>query len=371
MCIDLHLRLRFKLNISSRMRRINMNRQYSIQEVAKLLGVTTNKIRFYEKKGLINPTRGRDNDYRYFTEAEVIEIQTILLYRALGLSVSDIGTLLQNTTKENYLEHFYNQWKVVNDRIHELSQIRVALEGIMDRMYLATDEAYTSEILEEIQKHVEKTTLKNGWKDKWDFSNWARDYDKDVKVDRGTLKIYQNYEVLLDQVVKEAIKYTNEGEGILDIGVGTGNLANRFYNLGYDIVGVDQSRDMLEVAKSKNPGLKVRLGEFMKLPFEKKSFKAIVSTYAFHHLEEKEKELALEEMIRVLSDDGVIVIGDLMFESEEARNKLYATLNNDEKLAIEDENYSHVDQLEGYVQNYGKQMERIQIDRFCWVVIIR
>ena len=171
--------------------------------------------------------------------------------------------------------------------------------------------------------------------------------------------------------MKEAIKYTNEGEGILDIGVGTGNLANRFYNLGYDIVGVDQSRDMLEVAKSKNPGLKVRLGEFMKLPFEKKSFKAIVSTYAFHHLEEKEKELALEEMIRVLSDDGVIVIGDLMFESEEARNKLYATLNNDEKLAIEDEYYSHVDQLEGYVQNYGKQMERIQIDRFCWVVIIR
>ena len=86
-----------------------MKRQYSIQEVAKLLGVRTNKIRFYEKKGLITPTRGRDNDYRYFTEVEVIELQTILLYRALGLSVSDIGTLLQNTTRENYLEHFYNQ----------------------------------------------------------------------------------------------------------------------------------------------------------------------------------------------------------------------------------------------------------------------
>ena len=207
-----------------------MKRQYSIQEVAKLLGVTTNKIRFYEKKGLINPSRGEDNDYRYFTEAEVIEIQTILLYRALGLSVSDIAALLQNTTKENYLEHFYNQWKVVNDRIHELSQIRVALEGIMDKMYLATDDTYTSEILEEIQKHVEKTNLKNGWKDKWDFSNWARNYDKDVKVDRGTLKIYQNYEALLDQVVKEASKYTKEGDSILDIGVGTGNLANRFYN---------------------------------------------------------------------------------------------------------------------------------------------
>ena len=282
-----------------------------------------------------------------------------------------LGSLYLLEVKNQLVVKWCNQWKVVNDRIHELSQIRVALEEIMDRMYLATDETYTAEILEEIQKHVEKTTLKNSWKDKWDFSNWARDYDKDVKVDRGSLKIYQNYEALLDQVVKEATQYINEGESILDIGIGTGNLANRFYNLGYDIVGVDQSRDMLEVAKSKNPRLKIRLGEFMKLPFEKKSFKAIVSTYAFHHLEEKEKELALEEMIRVLSDDGIIVIGDLMFEDEEARNKLYTTLTQEERLAIEDEYYSHVDQLERYVEKYGKQMEKIQIDRFCWVVIIR
>ena len=31
-----------------------MTRQYSIKEVAKLLGMSTNKIRFYEKKGLID-----------------------------------------------------------------------------------------------------------------------------------------------------------------------------------------------------------------------------------------------------------------------------------------------------------------------------
>lgn len=347
-----------------------MEKQYSIKEVASLLGINTNKIRFYEKKGLINPRRGEENDYRYFTDEEVIKLHTILLYRALGLSVNDIERLLKDTTKENYLGHFYNQWKVVNDKIHELSQMRVALEHIMDEMYLMTDGQYTTDILKEIQDNVEKITLKNNWKDKWEFNNWAKSYDRDVKVDRGTLKIYENYEILLDGVVKEAIESTNQEARILDIGVGTGNLANRLYDLGYNIIGVDQSRAMLELAKSKNPGLKVRLGEFMKLPFENKSFNVIVSTYAFHHLDEKEKEVALEEMIRVLADDGVIVIGDLMFESDEAKSRVYAALTDKQIDSIEDEYYTNIKKLGEYVGNYDRKVNKLQIDRLCWIVTI-
>lgn len=348
-----------------------MGKQYSIKEVAALLGINTNKIRFYEKKGLITPNRGEENAYRYFTDKEVIKLHTILLYRTLGLSVNDIEGLLKDTTKESYLGHFYNQWKVVNDKIHELSQIRVALEHIMDEMYLVTDGQYTTGILDEIQNNVEKVTLKNNWKDKWEFNNWARSYDRDIKVDRGTLKIYENYERLLDGVVKKAVEYTTGGGSLVDIGVGTGNLANRLYDLGYDIIGVDQSRAMLDVAKSKNPGLKVRLGEFMKLPFQNKSFNAIVSTYAFHHLEEKEREVALEEMIRVLVDDGVIVIGDLMFESDEAREEVYTALTDDQITIIEDEYYTNIKKLEEYVGKYSKRVDKLQIDRLCWIVIIR
>lgn len=346
-----------------------MGEQYSIKEVASLLGINANKIRFYEKKGLINPERGEENDYRYFTDDEVIKLHSILLYRALGLSVKDIEGLLKNTTKENYLSHFYNQWKVVNDKIHELSQMRGALEHIMDEMYLVTDSQYRTEILKEIQHNVEKLTVKNNWKDKWAFENWARSYDRDVKADRGTLKIYENYEALLDGVVKEAIEFTVDGQ-ILDIGVGTGNLSNKLYDLEYDITGVDQSRAMLEVAKSKNPGLKVRLGEFMKLPFENKSFNAIVSTYAFHHLDDKEKEVAVEEMLRVLTDDGVIVIGDLMFESDEAKNKIYDMLTANEIDSIEDEYYTNISILEKYVGKYERKINKIQIDRLCWIVTI-
>ena len=50
--------------------------------------------------------------------------------------------------------------------------------------------------------------------------------------------------------------------------------------------------------------------------------KSIISTYAFHHLNEDEKYIAIGEMIRVLKDNGLIIIGDLMFESKEAEEQI-------------------------------------------------
>lgn len=344
---------------------------YNIQEVARLLGITTNKIRFYEKKGLISPSRNEENEYRYFTDEEVIKIHTILLYRQLGMKISDIKVLLGTTDKSNYLEHFYNQWKVVNDEVHRLSQTRMALEKIMDTMYMTTDDAYEAKILEEIQNHTEKIQLKNNWRDKWDFDNWARNYDTDVRKDKGELKIYQYYDRVLETVVSEVGRYKDTRSNILEIGIGTGELANKFYQEGYEIIGVDQSRAMLEVTKSKNKMLKVRLGEFMKLPFENKTFDVIVSTYAFHHLKDKEKEIAIDEMMRVLKENGIIVIGDLMFESEQAKNLLYNELTSNQIETIEDEYYTDIYKLKKYVAAYNKTIESIQIDRLCWVITIR
>ena len=352
-----------------------MKKTYSIKEVAKLLNIGTNKIRFYEKKGLIHPQRGAENDYRYFTEEEIIKLQTILLYRGIGFSVQEIDSLLQKEDKANYLKHFYNQWEMVNNQIQQLTQTRVALEHIMDQMYLATEEDCNTQLLEEIQQNVEKIQIKNSWKDCWDFNSWANHYDEDVRTNQGSLRIYENYEKVLELVVKQTEKAMNKEMGkeskLLDIGVGTGNLASKFLRKGYDITGVDQSRAMLEVAKSKQPSLKVRLGEFMKLPFESHSMDAIVSSYAFHHLKENEKKLALEEMQRVLKEDGIIVIGDLMFENQSKKEEFVKGLTEEERDIVEDEYYADIEKLKGYTKEYGRKLEAVQIDRLCWVVVIK
>ena len=79
---------------------------------------------------------------------------------------------------------------------------------------------------------------------------------------------------------------------------------------------------MLAVAKEKYPKLHVRLGEFLKIPYESQTFDVIVSTYAFHHLNEEEKRVAIAEMMRVLKKDGRIILGDLMFQNKAEEQKI-------------------------------------------------
>ncbi len=97
-----------------------MREEYTISQIAEMFNITTNKIRFYEKKGLLMPIRQNDNKYRKFNEEDIVRLQSILLYRSIGLSIDAIKNILKNNEKENYLTHFNNQWKLVNDEIHRL-----------------------------------------------------------------------------------------------------------------------------------------------------------------------------------------------------------------------------------------------------------
>jgi len=345
-----------------------MNRSYNIKEVSKFFNITTNKIRFYEEKGLIKPTRGVENDYRIFTDDHVMRLQAILLYRTMGLSIKAIRDIFEDDTSENYLSHFNRQWELINNEIHRTKLIQESLEEIMDVIYEANDEKYHRSIIESIKNMNEIYKIKENWKDKWDFDGWAKNYDKDVKRDRGSLKIYKNYEVILDTVFKKAVCNIKKEADILEIGVGTGNLANRFLSEGFHITGLDQSREMLNVAKGKFPRLKLRLGEFLRIPFENNTFDVLVSTYAFHHLNDQEKCVAIKEMLRILKHDGKIIIGDLMFQDEKEKQKIMSGLTSEQIDEIEDEYYSNIELLQTEFRKHGRTVSVFQIDELNFVV---
>ncbi|NMM64323.1 methyltransferase domain-containing protein [Clostridium sp. P21] len=349
-----------------------MREEYTISQIAEMFNITTNKIRFYEKKGLLVPIRQNDNKYRKFNEEDIVRLQSILLYRSIGLSIDVIKNILKNNEKENYLTHFNNQWKLVNDEIHRLNVIRKSLEVVIDKIYEETEDYKIKDDLLEIIKESNKlNNIKNEWKDKWNFNGWAKSYDDDVKKDNGELKIYKNYELILQSVYELVEKLDRKNSKILEIGVGTGNLASKFLNNNYEIIGIDQSREMLSVAKEKYPKLKVRLGEFLKIPYDNKSFDIIISTYAFHHLNENEKCIAIQEMIRVLKDNGAVIIGDLMFESKDSEEKILKDLSQEQIDEIKDEYYSYINLLRDEFSKYNKKLEYTRIDKFNYIIKIQ
>lgn len=66
----------------------------TIAEVEERTGLTRSNIRFYEKEGLLKPSREKSSGYRNYSEEDVDCIQKIAFLRTLGISVEDIGKII-------------------------------------------------------------------------------------------------------------------------------------------------------------------------------------------------------------------------------------------------------------------------------------
>ncbi|MEF3117642.1 MerR family transcriptional regulator [Streptomyces chrestomyceticus] len=63
-------------------------------EVARMSGVTARALRHYDEIGLLPPAWVGSNGHRYYEEGELLRLQQILVLRALGLGLSEIGEVL-------------------------------------------------------------------------------------------------------------------------------------------------------------------------------------------------------------------------------------------------------------------------------------
>lgn len=67
--------------------------EYTVQQLARLAGVSARTLRWYDKMGLLRPAR-EQNGYRTYTVREVDRLQQILFYRELGFELAQIPALL-------------------------------------------------------------------------------------------------------------------------------------------------------------------------------------------------------------------------------------------------------------------------------------
>lgn len=69
--------------------------EYTIQELAKLSGVSTRTLRYYDEIGLLKPARTNEAGYRFYEQVELDMLQQILFYRALDMKLATIQKIIQ------------------------------------------------------------------------------------------------------------------------------------------------------------------------------------------------------------------------------------------------------------------------------------
>ncbi|BCL68255.1 putative Zn(II)-responsive transcriptional regulator [Vibrio nigripulchritudo MADA3029] len=111
---------------------------FQIGELAKRCGVSTDTLRFYEKNQLIAPAGRSESGYRLYDDKNQQQVLFILKSKSLGLSLDEIKELLE--IKLEATEHSCAEVKsittakleLIDEKIHELTRIRSALEKIND-----------------------------------------------------------------------------------------------------------------------------------------------------------------------------------------------------------------------------------------------
>ena len=69
---------------------------YTVSQLAALAGVSPRTLRWYDEIGLLKPQRTWENGYRQYGQTQVDRLQQILFYRALGVELSQIKTILDD-----------------------------------------------------------------------------------------------------------------------------------------------------------------------------------------------------------------------------------------------------------------------------------
>lgn len=155
------------------------------------------------------------------------------------------------------------------------------------------------------------------------FDDWAACYDHSV----GSSGEYPfgGYKQVLDRVAELAA--VESQMSVLDLGTGTGNLAQRFVTLDCQVWGTDFSAKMLDKARTKVPQARFFQADLMgQWPAAlERRFERIVSAYVLHHFKLEIKLELLERLARQqLARGGRMVIADVAFPTVEIREQAHA-----------------------------------------------
>jgi ubiquinone/menaquinone biosynthesis C-methylase UbiE len=129
------------------------------------------------------------------------------------------------------------------------------------------------------------------------YASWAPFYDEPG-----------NEMIDLEQPVVRSILDTLPLGVALDAACGTGRHAAYLAGLGHTVIGVDESPEMLAIARQKLPAAKLLEGDLCALPLADDSVDLVVCALALAHVPDLERALA--ELVRVLRPGGHLVVSD-------------------------------------------------------------
>lgn len=190
---------------------------YTVGQVAKMLGVSRDTLKFYEEKGLIKPNQDEENGYRKYNIADINEVITVNFYRDIDIEIKKIQEIKQGDSLDVIESILDEKEKKLEDEIEykqlllkRVKSIKKDLKSIKESLNNFTiREMKPIVITSEINMKEEIDETYSEILEKFDYSNRVK---KAVNLSGISRIVYFNDEV----ITKERYVFYEEVEKDFD-----------------------------------------------------------------------------------------------------------------------------------------------------------
>lgn len=141
----------------------------TVSQLAKNHHISRTTILYYERQGLLMPHSRSEKGYRNYGENEIKRLKDILAYRSLGLSITQITSLLERT-EGNLQEHIlHDQFNALEQEIQKLRQQQKAIVMLLKQPSLLEQNMGNKQRWVEIMQAAGLSEM--------DMKNWHKQFE--------------------------------------------------------------------------------------------------------------------------------------------------------------------------------------------------
>lgn len=151
--------------------------EYTVNRLAKLSGVSTRTLRYYDQIGLLVPERVSSNGYRIYGQMQVDLLQQILFYRELGFELEAIRQLVlspkfdRTAALESHLTALTQRREQVDKLIETVHQTLRAMKGEIEMKDIEKFEGFKQKLVDDNERQYGKEIREKYGNDVVDASN--------------------------------------------------------------------------------------------------------------------------------------------------------------------------------------------------------
>lgn len=142
----------------------------TVTKLAKTCDISRTTVLYYEREGLLAPKLRSENGYRWYGDAELQRLKEILRFRAFGIPIAEIHTLLEHADKKTQSEILKAQFHKLELSISALRKQQSAIVSLLQQPELLEQDMVTKERWVNIMKA-------SGFSEK-DMITWHQNFEK-------------------------------------------------------------------------------------------------------------------------------------------------------------------------------------------------